>query len=69
MLEIAVIAWIAALVLAVVVLAFCAYEIVWKARRLKADLTRLQVVTDRLHGLQADLAAVQRRLPGTDAGR
>ena len=69
MLEIAVIAWIAALVLAVVVLAFCAYEVVWKARRLQADLTRLQVVTDRLHGLQTDLAAVQKRLLGTDAGR
>jgi hypothetical protein len=65
---IAVVAWIVALVLAVVVFAFCAYEIVWKARRLRADLAKLQGVTDRLHLMQTDLATVQRRLAGTDAG-
>lgn len=68
MVGIAVIAWIAALVLAAVVLAFCSYEIVWKARRLQTDLARLQGVTDRLQVMQLDLAAVQRRLAGTDVG-
>jgi hypothetical protein len=65
---IAVVAWIIALVLAAVVLAFCAYEIVWKARRLQRDLAKLQSVTQRLQGMQIELAAAQRRLTGTDAG-
>jgi len=65
---IAVVAWIIALALAAVVLAFCAYEIVWKARRLQRDLAQLQAVTQRLQGMQTDLAAAQRRLAGTDAG-
>ncbi len=38
---IAVIAWLAAVVVALVILGFCAYELVWKARRLRADLQAL----------------------------
>lgn len=68
MLGIAVIAWIVVLVLGAVVLAFCTYEVTWKARRLQSDLVRLQPVAVRLQSLQADVAAVQGRLAGTDAG-
>ncbi|MEO8889353.1 MAG: hypothetical protein ABI301_08090 [Jatrophihabitantaceae bacterium] len=68
MVGIAVIAWVVALALAVVVLAFCGYEIGWKARRLRTDLVRLQAVTERLQGLQTDIAAVRGQLAGTDAG-
>lgn len=35
-------AWAGAVLFAVVVLGFCTYEIVWKARRLQSDLARLQ---------------------------
>jgi hypothetical protein len=65
---IAVTAWIVAFVLAIVVLAFCAYEIVWKSRRLQADLAKLQEVALQLQGMQTEVAAVQSRLAGTDAG-
>lgn len=62
------IAWIVALALAAVVLAFCAYEVIWKARRLRADLARLQALADRVEGLQHDIVAVQERLSRADAG-
>ena len=68
MLGIALIAWLAALGFAVVVLAFCGYEVVWKARRLQRDLATLQTVTTRLQGVQAELAAAQRRLARAAAG-
>ena len=35
-------AWAGALVFAAVVLAFCLYEVSWKARRLQTDLARLR---------------------------
>jgi type VI protein secretion system component VasK len=62
------IAWIVALAFAAVVLAFCAFEVIWKARRLRADLAGLQALTDRVHGLQHDIVAVQERLARADAG-
>ena len=34
-------AWIAAVLVAVVVLGFCAYEIIWKTNRLRADIAEL----------------------------
>jgi hypothetical protein len=55
-------AWIGALVLAVVVLGFCAYEIVWKAKRLQADLIRLQTLNEQVAPLQARLAEAQARI-------
>lgn len=58
-------AWIGAAVVAVVVLGFCAYEIVWKARRLQADLGELTAVTARMTELQSQLAATQQRLAAT----
>jgi hypothetical protein len=57
-----VIAWIAAVVFAVVVLGFCCYEVTWKARRLRRDIGRLQVQGERADSLQRDIAAVQDRL-------
>lgn len=63
--------WIGAVVLAAVVLGFCAYELVWKSKRLTADLGRLRSSSDRLTALQADAqAAVQaarQRLSDTNA--
>ncbi len=50
-----IIAWVAALVLAAVILSFCGYEVWWKARRLQADLARLQALDERLRQLQADI--------------
>lgn len=54
-------AWGAALVVALVVLGFCAYEITWKANRLRRDSRRLQTVADQLTELRAELAAAQQR--------
>jgi hypothetical protein len=44
------------------VLGFCAYEIVWKARRLQSDLERLMALGGALQALQGDVAAAQQRL-------
>ena len=54
-------AWGAAVVLAVVVLGFCAYELSWKAARLRRDLRKLQTLTDGLVELRGRLEATQRR--------
>ena len=59
-------AWIAAAVIAVVVLGYCAFEIRWKARRLQRDLARLTTVQATLAALQADLDVTRRRI---DAAR
>jgi cytochrome c-type biogenesis protein CcmH/NrfG len=55
-------AWIGAVVLGAVVLAFCGYELAWKSRRLHTDLEHLAVTRNRLSALQREVAAVQRRL-------
>jgi hypothetical protein len=59
---IAVIAWLAAVVVAVVVLGFCAYELRWKARRLRADLGQLVADAETLDQLRADITEAQLRL-------
>jgi outer membrane murein-binding lipoprotein Lpp len=63
--------WIGAVVLAAVVLGFCAYELAWKGKRLTADLGRLRASSDRLTAVQAEAqAAVQaarQRLSDTNA--
>jgi HAMP domain-containing protein len=58
---IALIAWLAAVVVAIVVLGFCGYELIWKARRVKADLRRLGELGDRVEALQAELMTAQQR--------
>jgi outer membrane murein-binding lipoprotein Lpp len=54
--------WLGAVVFALVVLGFCAYEIVWKARRLQSDVQRLMALGVALHELQGDVVAAQQRL-------
>lgn len=53
--------WIGAVVVAAVVLGFCAYELVWKSKRLTADLEQLAGVSARLAGLQREVAAARQR--------
>lgn len=59
-----VIAWGAAALLALVVFGFCAYEIRWKARRLRADLARLHERTEQLQRLRERLAEAHDRVAG-----
>jgi hypothetical protein len=56
-----IVAWAAAALVALVVLGFCAYEIIWKANRLRRDVARLLVTADQLTELRDGLAAVQQR--------
>lgn len=55
-------AWLAALVVTAIVLGFCAYEIIWKARRLQGHLVNLLGLGDALSQLQGEATAVQRRM-------
>ena len=57
-----VIAWIAAAVVAVVVLGFFAYELIWKTKRLQRDVAQLQTLTAQLDSMQHSLAAVSERI-------
>jgi hypothetical protein len=59
---IVVVAWVSAVVVSAVVLGFCAYELGWKARRLRADLATLERLGDSLRRLQQDVTAAQQRL-------
>ncbi len=54
--------WIGAAVLAAVVLAFCAYELTWKSKRLRADLAKLQGLSSELSELQDEVSATQLRM-------
>jgi hypothetical protein len=60
-----ILAWAVAVAVAVVVLGFCAYEIIWKANRLRRDVATLQVAADQLTELRDGLAAVQERAAAT----
>jgi len=55
-------AWIGAVVIAAVVLGFCAYELFWKMRRLRNDMQALQGVGIDLAQLQDHVAAAAQRL-------
>jgi hypothetical protein len=57
-----------ALVIAVAVLGYCAYEIAWRSRRLQRDLQQLRELGDGFATLQGELAAAQQRLPRPGAG-
>ena len=45
--------------LALVILGFCAYEIIWKMRRLGRDVETLQGLQVQLSALQAQVATAQ----------
>ena len=47
--------WIFAVVFAIVVLGFAAYELTWKMRRLNADKAKLDRVVVELNGLAGQL--------------
>lgn len=51
--------WVGAVVLALVVLGFCAYEIIWKVRRLGHDVETLQGLQTRLAALQSQVVTAQ----------
>ncbi len=55
-------AWIAAAVIAIVLLGFCAYEIGWKAKRLQADIADLLTLSTQVDQLRAGLVTVQQRI-------
>lgn len=55
--------WGVALLIAVIVLGTCAYDLGWKYKRLSKDLDGLRTMGDDLVKLQAQLAVTQRRLP------
>jgi hypothetical protein len=52
-------AWIAAVAIAAVVLGFCAYELIWKGKRLSSDLERLAALSAKLDVVQGEVEAVQ----------
>ena len=58
-------AWGAALVVAAVVLGFCAYEITWKANRLRRDVGTLRADLEALTDLQGQVAAARERASAT----
>jgi hypothetical protein len=60
-----IVAWIAAAVVALVVLGYCAWDLIGKARRLSRDLTRLQGLNDQAQDLRTRLAESQERLAAT----
>lgn len=56
--------WVGAVVLAAVVLSFCAYELTWKSKRLRSDLGKLQALSQSLSALRDEVAVVQSRAAG-----
>jgi hypothetical protein len=55
-------AWAFAIVFAVVLLGFAAYELVWKTRRLAADQAKLQLLAAQLGAVGSELQAAAERL-------
>ena len=55
-------AWGGAVLVMLVVLGFCAYELLWKTKRLKADLSRLQGMSAQLAELRGQVAKTQERI-------
>jgi hypothetical protein len=56
------------LVIAAVVLGYCAHEIAWRSRRLQRDVQQLRELGDGFATLQGRLAAAQQRLQRPGAG-
>lgn len=55
-------AWLFAVVFAIVVLGFAAYELTWKARRLAADRAKLDRISAELSVVGAQLRSAADRL-------
>jgi outer membrane murein-binding lipoprotein Lpp len=66
--RIALIALLGAVVIAAVVLGYCAYEIAWRTRRLKRDVQQLQELVDGFAQLRSHLSAAQQRLERASVG-
>ncbi len=60
--------WITVGVVAVVVLGYGAYEIAWKAKRLRGDLAELQTLAGQAEHLQRRLTEIQDRLAASRVG-
>jgi hypothetical protein len=56
-----ILAWIAAVLVTVVILGFCAYELTWKLRRLRGDAEKLQKTIGQLAEMQLELNVIQQR--------
>ncbi len=56
-------AWGVAVLVAVVVLGLCTFDLAGKAKRLSRDAAQLSALRDTLIDLQASIADAQRRLP------
>lgn len=54
--------WIGAVVFAVVILGFCAYELSWKSKRLHSDLSKLAALSNQLTDLQDEVSAARSRM-------
>jgi hypothetical protein len=62
-------AWGIAVLVAVVVLGFCLYEIAWKAKRLRKDLAQLESLAGDLDRLRAELSTLPARVPMSQTQR
>lgn len=60
--------WGIAVLIALVVLGYCALDLRFKAGRLSRDAARLNELQDDLAALQRDLAQASRRLPRPHSG-
>lgn len=56
-----ILAWVAAALMTLVVLGFCAYELTWKLKRLRVDADRLQGTIRDLSAMQVELQHLQLR--------
>jgi type II secretory pathway component PulM len=56
-----ILAWVGAVVVTLVILGFCAYELSWKLKRLRTDAERLQGTVQELAAMQTQLQRLQLR--------
>jgi hypothetical protein len=56
------VAWAGAVVFAAIALGFCAYELTWKAKRLRGDLSRLRALHSDALALREALVDASERL-------
>jgi hypothetical protein len=61
-------AWGVALIVALIVLGACGYELAWKSKRLSRDVRDMLTLRDQLGGLQERIADTRRRLPPRPGG-